>query len=75
MSAAPNRQPHLLELPRGISDKLSGFRRRVWTIKLTEGVLVAAFALLLSYLFVFASDRLWDTPVGLRVAFLAVNVL
>ena len=63
--------PHQhLELPEGMRSRLEAFRRRVWLIKLAEGLLAAAVGLLLSYLTVFALDRFWDTPVWLRVVIL-----
>ena len=61
---------HNLEIPEGMRDKLEEFRRRVWMVKLAEGSLAAVFGLLISYLVVFALDRVWDTPAWLRVAIL-----
>ena len=64
-----------LHLPDGMRGKLERFRRQVWMIKVTEGVLAAIFGLALSYLAVFLSDRLWDTPAALRIfALLAGSV-
>jgi hypothetical protein len=58
------------ELPPVLEGKLADFRRRVWIVKLTEGVLAAAFGLAVSYLLVFALDRFMETPVWLRAAIL-----
>jgi hypothetical protein len=66
---------HHLELPSQTRSKLEAFRRRVWIIKLAEGVLAAAFGLLVSYLIVFALDRIWDTPAFLRVLILISGAL
>ena len=55
-----------LPLPPVLETKLSDFRRRVWLIKLAEGMLAAAFGLALSYVIVFALDRFFDTPAWLR---------
>ena len=55
-----------LELPPRMRLQLETFRRRVWTVKLAEGLLAAAFGLILSYLVVFFLDRLWDTSAALR---------
>lgn len=55
-----------LPLPTGLSSKLTDFRRRVWLVKLTEGVLAALFGLALSYLIVLGLDRLVNTPAWLR---------
>lgn len=54
-------------LPEVLEVKLSDFRRRVWMVKLAEGLLAAVFAFALSYLFVFALDRLFETPQWLRL--------
>ena len=52
---------------------LEQYRKRVWTIKLAEGALAALFGLVISYLVVFALDRLFDTPALLRAVILAVG--
>ena len=57
-------------LPPVLETKLADFRRRVWVVKLTEGVLAAVFGLCLSYLFVFALDRFFETPGWLRLTLL-----
>jgi proline dehydrogenase len=54
------------ELPPILEAKLADFRQRVWTVKLIEGLLAAGFGLALSYLLVFALDRVMETPVWLR---------
>jgi hypothetical protein len=64
-----------LELPSGIRTKLEDFRRRVWAVKLAEGVLAAVFGLVLSYIFVFVLDRFWDTPAWLRAAILVAGTV
>ncbi|MBL8856109.1 MAG: hypothetical protein JNK57_19245, partial [Planctomycetaceae bacterium] len=64
-----------LELPQRTKAKLLEFRRRVWTVKLIEGVCAALFGLLLSYLLVFVLDRFVDTSAWLRCAILAVGSL
>lgn len=57
-------------LPPVLESKLADFRRRVWTVKLTEGLLAAAFGLVLSYLLVFVLDRFMETPSWLRLTLL-----
>ena len=54
-------------LPPILEEKLSDFRQRVWMVKLAEGLLAALFAFALSYLFVFALDRFFETPQWLRL--------
>ena len=44
-------------LPPDLELKLAKFRRRVWVVKLAEGVLAAIFGIALSYLLVFVLDR------------------
>ncbi len=66
--------PHL-DLPIGMRTKLESFRRRLWFIKLAEGILAGLFGFLLSYLLVFALDRLFDTPTWLRGAILVFGVV
>ncbi|MBL9145099.1 MAG: hypothetical protein JNM99_15575 [Verrucomicrobiaceae bacterium] len=57
-----------LTLPPVLEAKLAAFRRRVWVIKLAEGVLAAVFGLALSYVIVFVLDRFMETPAWLRGA-------
>ncbi len=54
--------PKSLPLPPALASRLAEFRRRVWIIKLAEGLLAALFGLALSYVIVFALDRFFDTP-------------
>jgi hypothetical protein len=62
-------------LPPVLSSKLAEFRRRVWVVKLAEGILAAAFGLAISYLFVLGLDRLFNTPAWLRGLFLLAGAL
>ncbi|MEZ6101238.1 MAG: hypothetical protein R3E01_20095 [Pirellulaceae bacterium] len=64
-----------LEIPDGMRERLEHFRQRVWIVKIAEGLLAALFGLVLSYLFVFVLDRLWDTPTIVRVACLLGGML
>lgn len=57
-------------LPPILETKLADFRRRVWVVKLAEGLLAALFGIALSYLFVFALDRVLETPGSVRLALL-----
>ena len=52
---------HNLEIPSGMR-QAEDFRRRVWMIKLAEGISAGICGLMLSYIVVFALDRFWDTP-------------
>ncbi len=64
-----------IELPDRMRSKLESFQKRVWMIKLAEGILAALFGLLISYLLVFALDRFMDTSALLRGAILLVGSL
>ena len=60
----------LLQIPDRMRSKLEKYQRRIWAIKLIEGMCAAAFGLLLSYLVVFALDRFYDTSGPLRLGIL-----
>lgn len=60
-----------LELPESLRTQMYGFRRRVWLIKLIEAGCGAVFGVLLAFLATFALDRVWDTPVGVRIGLFA----
>ncbi|MGA3170414.1 MAG: hypothetical protein ABSE62_05320 [Chthoniobacteraceae bacterium] len=53
-----------------LATRLADFRRRVWAVKLAEGLFAAIFGLAISYLLVFALDRVWETPGWLRLMIL-----
>jgi hypothetical protein len=59
--------PGRLQLPDSLRDQLLDYRRRVWTIKLTEAVAAAIFGLALALLVLFLTDRVWETPTWVRV--------
>ena len=65
---------HRLEIPPQLRHKLESYRRRVWLVKLAEGILAGLCGLVMSYLLVFVLDRLGDTPAGLRLLLLLVGV-
>ncbi|MES2568711.1 MAG: hypothetical protein V4710_01500, partial [Verrucomicrobiota bacterium] len=60
-------------LPPVLETKLADFRRRVWIVKLAEGLLAALFGIALSYLLVFVLDRFLETPAWLRLGILLVG--
>lgn len=68
MSLAPTHER--LELPETLEVQLHEFRRRVWSIKMAEAACAAVFGVVVAYLLLFAFDRFWETPVGLRFALL-----
>ena len=62
-------------LPPRMKAALEQYKRRVWTIKLAEGVLAAIFGILVSYIIVFCLDRVFDTPTLLRVLILVIGMV
>ena len=62
-------------LPPALENKLADFRRRVWVVKLGEGLLAACFGIALSYLLVFALDRVMETPASVRLGLLLAGAL
>ncbi len=64
-----------LTLPPNVRAKLAAYRRQVRTIKLIEAIGAAAFGLCLSYLLVFALDRVIETTTLQRVAILVIGSL
>ena len=74
-------QTHLTEpqgkikIPPRLKAALEQYQKRVWTVKLAEGVLAAIFGILVSYIIVFCLDRVFDTPTLLRVLILGVGMV
>ena len=61
------------QLPPILETKLADFRQRVWMVKLAEGLLAALFGIALSYLVVFALDRVMETPSWFRFTILTAG--
>jgi hypothetical protein len=53
-------------LPPILESKLADFRRRVWVVKVLEGILAGLVGLLGSWLVLFVLDRLIETPPWMR---------
>ncbi|MFC4994002.1 hypothetical protein [Rubritalea tangerina] len=68
------KKTHSQALPDSLRKQLRQFRGRVWRIKVLEAVLAGLFGLLLSYILVYACDRLFPTPGWLRLLILALGV-
>lgn len=66
-----------VKLPDQLVRQLHSFRRRLRTVKMLEAACLAGIAVILSYLFLYLSDRLWETPsaVGWILFFTAVGGL
>ena len=67
-------QEPVLQLPDRLQGKLESYRKRVWIVKVLEGVFAALFGLLLSFLVVYALDRFIDTPGWARLLIFAVGI-
>ncbi len=63
-----------VKLPAQLVRQLRTFRRRLRTVKILEAVSLAGIAVILSYVLLYLSDRLWETPsaVGWILFFTAV---
>ena len=68
-------QSGTVTLPPRMKATLERYQKRVWTIKLAEGILAAIFGILVSYIIVFCLDRVFDTPMLLRVLILGVGMV
>lgn len=53
-------------LPPILESKLADFRKRVWMVKILEGVLAGAVGVYASWLILFVLDRVMETPVWMR---------
>ena len=53
-------------LPPILESKLADFRRRVWVVKVLEGLLAGVAGVYVSWLMLFVLDRFIDTPVWAR---------
>lgn len=54
------------ELPLILETKLADFRKRVWVVKILEGVLAGVVGVYASWLMLFVLDRAMETPVWMR---------
>ncbi|MDR3637495.1 MAG: hypothetical protein P4L84_27065 [Isosphaeraceae bacterium] len=72
MSLAPTHER--LELPATLENQLHEFRRRVWSIKMTEAACAAVFGVIVAYLLLFVVDRVWETPAWIRAGLFGAAV-
>lgn len=63
----PTDNQPVVTLPQELRQKFVDLERRLWTLETVAAVCSVLAGLVLSYLILFMSDRLWDTPVWLRV--------
>ncbi len=64
-----------LELPPTMKSKLVKYQRRIWTVKLVEGLCAAALGLVLSWMVVFLLDRFYDTTAFQRTVILLTGTI
>ena len=64
-----------LELPPKMKSKLVKYQRRIWVVKLVEGLCAAALGLILSWIVVFLLDRFYDTTAFQRTVILLVGTI
>lgn len=63
-----------LQLPGHLRERFRDLEQRLWRVDTIIAVCGALSGLLLSYLLVFLSDRLWDTPLWIRTLLMLVGV-
>lgn len=64
-----------LELPPNMKAKLVKYQRRIWTVKLVEGLCAAALGLTLSWMVVFLLDRFYDATAVERTVILLTGTI
>jgi len=64
-----------LELPPNMKSKLVKYQRRIWMVKLVEGLCAAALGLVLSWMIVFLLDRFYDTSAIERTVILLTGTI
>jgi hypothetical protein len=64
-----------LQLPGSLRAQLHDYRRRVWAVKTIEAVCAAGCGVVMAYLVLFALDRVWETPVWVRLVLGAAALL
>lgn len=64
-----------IKLPEQTRSRLEEFRRRLWMIKIGEGILAGLFGLLASYALVFVLDRFSETPALVRGGILLLGTV
>ena len=75
MQTKAQSQNGAVNLPPRMKAALEQHQKRVWTIKLAEGVLAGIFGILVSYIIVFCLDRVFDTPTLLRLLILVSGMV
>ena len=61
-----------IAIPTSLVSQLAKFRNRVWTIKMLEATGIALFSVFFGVLFVFALDRIFNSPAWVRSVVLLI---
>src|ERR1700679_845747 len=72
---ADNDKEFSLTLPEGLRRQFEEVERRLWRVETTVAACAVLGGLMVSYLVLFISDRLWATPVWLRCLILVLGLL
>ena len=62
------------DFPDELREQFAVVERRLWKVETTMAICLAAAGLFGSYLVLFFSDRLWDSPGWLRLGLLASGI-
>ncbi len=68
--SSPSSPQKATPIPAELSKQLADFQKSLWRIKVTEAVLAGIFGLIISFLIVFALERLFPIPAMVRLAIL-----
>ncbi len=60
-------------IPDGLRHQLDGFRSHLWRAKIVEALAAGVIGFLASFLLVYGIDRIWQTPVILRLVILVLG--
>jgi hypothetical protein len=71
---AQNENDLSVTLPEGLRRQFADVQRRLWRVETTVALCSIIAGLLISLLGLFISDRLWNTPPGLRLVFFLLGL-
>ncbi len=73
MNGADDKQ-NSVSLPEGLRQQFAELERRLWRVESAQAAGCAGIGLAVSYLALFVSDRIWDSPVGVRLGIASASV-
>ena len=71
--SSPSSPHQSTPIPAELSKQLADFQKSLWRIKITEAILAGIFGLIISFLLVFALERLFPIPALARLAILVAG--